>query len=73
MPRQLLYWVDLGTKSISRVNLDGRHRKTVVESNGYLDRPFGLAVFEVNKPLTAHCCTHVFYSMQINLEMNDNS
>ncbi|XP_036971783.1 low-density lipoprotein receptor-related protein 8-like [Acanthopagrus latus] len=46
MPRQLLYWVDLGTKSISRVNLDGRHRKTVVESNGYLDRPFGLAVFE---------------------------
>nr|XP_046247889.1 low-density lipoprotein receptor-like [Scatophagus argus] len=46
MPRQLLYWVDQGTKSISRVNLHGRHRKTVVESNGYLDRPFGLAVFE---------------------------
>ncbi|XP_076583327.1 low-density lipoprotein receptor-related protein 8-like [Chaetodon auriga] len=46
MPRQLLYWVDQGMKSISRVNLEGRHRKTVVESNGYLDRPFGLAVFE---------------------------
>ncbi|XP_054646782.1 low-density lipoprotein receptor-related protein 8-like [Dunckerocampus dactyliophorus] len=46
MPRQLLYWLDQGMRSISRVNLDGRHRKTVVESNGYLDRPFGLAVFE---------------------------
>ncbi|KAM8875172.1 low-density lipoprotein receptor-related protein 8-like isoform 2-T2 [Spinachia spinachia] len=46
MPRQLLYWVDRGMRSISRVNLEGRHRKTVVESNGYLDRPFGLAVFE---------------------------
>ncbi|XP_044218108.1 low-density lipoprotein receptor-like [Thunnus albacares] len=46
LPRQLLYWVDQGMRSISRVNLEGRHRKTVVESNGYLDRPFGLAVFE---------------------------
>ncbi|KAF3835250.1 hypothetical protein F7725_027808 [Dissostichus mawsoni] len=46
MPRQLLYWVDQGMRSISRVNLEGRHRKTVVESNGYLDQPFGLAVFE---------------------------
>ncbi|KAL6108128.1 uncharacterized protein ACO6RY_18735 [Pungitius sinensis] len=46
MPRQLLYWVDRGTRSISRVNLEGHHRKTVVESNGYLDQPFGLAVFE---------------------------
>lgn len=50
MPRQLLYWVDQGTKTISRVDLEGRHRKTVVESNGYLDRPFGLAVFEVKQP-----------------------
>lgn len=47
MPRKLLYWLDQGTKTISRVNLEGHHRKTVVESNGYLDRPFGLAVFEV--------------------------
>ncbi|XP_071342095.1 low-density lipoprotein receptor-like isoform X2 [Trachinotus anak] len=46
MPRQLLYWVDQGMRSISRVNLVGRERKTVVESNGFLDRPFGLAVFE---------------------------
>ncbi|XP_076009223.1 low-density lipoprotein receptor-like [Genypterus blacodes] len=46
MPRQLLYWADQGTRTISRVTLEGRHRKTVVESNGYLDRPFGLAVFE---------------------------
>nr|XP_057930105.1 low-density lipoprotein receptor-like isoform X2 [Doryrhamphus excisus] len=45
-PRHLLYWLDQGMRSISRVDLDGRHRKTVVESNGYLDRPFGLAVFE---------------------------
>ncbi|XP_069377921.1 low-density lipoprotein receptor-related protein 8-like isoform X1 [Paralichthys olivaceus] len=44
MPRQLLYWAD--QRSISRVNFKGRDRKTVVESNGYLDRPFGLAVFE---------------------------
>lgn len=49
MPRQLLYWYDQGTRSISRVNLEGRHRKTVVESNGYLDRSFGLAVFEVRQ------------------------
>lgn len=47
VPRQLLYWLDQGTRTISRVNLEGLHRKTVVESNGYLDRPFGLAVFEV--------------------------
>ena len=47
MPRKLLYWFDLGMRSISRVNLEGRHRKTVVESNGYLDRLFGLTVFEV--------------------------
>ncbi|KAG7514296.1 low-density lipoprotein receptor-related protein 8-like [Solea senegalensis] len=46
VPRQLLYWVDRGKRSISRVNLKGQDRKTVVESNGYLDRPFGLAVFE---------------------------
>ncbi|TKS74382.1 Potassium voltage-gated channel subfamily V member 2 [Collichthys lucidus] len=46
IPRQLLYWLDQGKRSISRVNLEGRQRKTVVESNGYLDRPFGLAVFE---------------------------
>lgn len=52
MPRRLLYWVDRGTKTISRVDLEGRHRKTVVESNGYLDRPFGLAVFEVKKKKT---------------------
>lgn len=39
--------MDQGTKTISRVNFEGRHRKTVVESNGYLDQPFGLAVFEV--------------------------
>lgn len=52
MPRQLLYWVDQGMRSISRVNLEGRHRKTVVESNGYLDRPFGLAVFEVKSLMT---------------------
>ncbi|XP_077441221.1 low-density lipoprotein receptor-like isoform X1 [Vanacampus margaritifer] len=46
MPRRLLYWLDSGMRSISRVTVDGRHRKTVVESNGYLDQPFGLAVFE---------------------------
>ncbi|KAF7646904.1 hypothetical protein LDENG_00180760, partial [Lucifuga dentata] len=46
MPRQLLYWADQGMRTISRITLEGRHRKTVVESNGYLDRPFGLAVFE---------------------------
>ncbi|XP_056271193.1 low-density lipoprotein receptor-related protein 8-like isoform X2 [Pseudoliparis swirei] len=46
VPRQLLFWADRGTRSISRVSLEGRHRKTVVESNGYLDRPLGLAVFE---------------------------
>lgn len=56
MPRRLLYWVDRGTKTISRVDLEGRHRKTVVESNGYLDRPFGLAVFEVKN---AHAHTTV--------------
>ncbi|XP_034035937.1 low-density lipoprotein receptor-like isoform X2 [Thalassophryne amazonica] len=46
MPRQLLYWADEGMRSISRVNFNGYHRKTVIESNGYLDRPYGLAVFE---------------------------
>ncbi|XP_029905112.1 low-density lipoprotein receptor-related protein 8-like [Myripristis murdjan] len=46
VPRRLLYWADQGMRTISRVSLEGRHRKTVVESNGYLDRPFGLAVFE---------------------------
>ncbi|KAM4629850.1 low-density lipoprotein receptor-like [Polymixia lowei] len=46
MPRQLLYWADQEKRTISRVSLEGRHRKTVVESNGYLDRPVGLAVFE---------------------------
>ncbi|XP_077574072.1 low-density lipoprotein receptor-like isoform X1 [Stigmatopora nigra] len=46
MPRQLLYWLDRGMRSISRVTLEGRHRKTVVESNGYLDQPFHLVVFE---------------------------
>ncbi|XP_065104474.1 low-density lipoprotein receptor-related protein 8-like isoform X2 [Paramisgurnus dabryanus] len=46
IPRGLLYWADSDRHTISRVAFDGRHRKTVVESNGYLDRPFGLAVFE---------------------------
>ncbi|XP_056132815.1 low-density lipoprotein receptor-related protein 8-like [Lampris incognitus] len=44
--RQLLYWADRGMRTISRVDFQGRYRKTVVESNGYLDRPVGLAVFE---------------------------
>uniref|UniRef100_A0A8C6T432 Very low-density lipoprotein receptor n=1 Tax=Neogobius melanostomus TaxID=47308 RepID=A0A8C6T432_9GOBI len=46
MPRQLLYWVDQGLRRISRVNLEGHHRKTVVESNGFLDQPSGLSLFE---------------------------
>ncbi|XP_036435572.1 low-density lipoprotein receptor-related protein 8-like [Colossoma macropomum] len=46
IPRGLLYWADSGLHTISRVRYDGQHRKTVVESNGYLDEPFGLAVFE---------------------------
>ncbi|MBN3302995.1 VLDLR protein, partial [Amia calva] len=46
MPRSLLYWVDSGLRTVSRIGLDGQHRKIVVESNGFLDRPFGLAVFE---------------------------
>ncbi|XP_016357422.1 low-density lipoprotein receptor-like [Sinocyclocheilus anshuiensis] len=44
--RGLLYWADSGLRTVSRVAFDGQHRKTVVESNGYLDQPFGLAVFE---------------------------
>ncbi|XP_043103911.1 low-density lipoprotein receptor-related protein 8-like isoform X2 [Puntigrus tetrazona] len=46
IPRGLLYWADSGLRIISRVAFDGQHRKTIVESNGYLDRPFGLAIFE---------------------------
>ncbi|KAL7884480.1 hypothetical protein AOLI_G00072500 [Acnodon oligacanthus] len=46
IPRGLLYWADSGLHTISRIRYDGQHRKTVVESNGYLDEPFGLAVFE---------------------------
>ncbi|XP_062306137.1 low-density lipoprotein receptor-like [Osmerus eperlanus] len=45
-PRLLLFWADAGMRTISRIDFEGRHRKTVVESNGYLDKPFGLAVFE---------------------------
>lgn len=63
LPRRLLYWVDQGMRSISRVNLEGRDRKTVVESNGYLDRPFGLALFEVRQHYILVVChitfTHV--------------
>ncbi|XP_056319930.1 low-density lipoprotein receptor-related protein 8-like isoform X1 [Danio aesculapii] len=46
VPRRLLYWADSGLRSISRISFDGQYRKTVVESNGYLDQPFGLAIFE---------------------------
>ncbi|KAL6459412.1 hypothetical protein MHYP_G00328840 [Metynnis hypsauchen] len=46
IPRGLLYWADSGLHTISRIRYDGQHRKTVVESNGYLDQPFGLAIFE---------------------------
>ncbi|XP_063057142.1 very low-density lipoprotein receptor-like [Engraulis encrasicolus] len=46
LPRGLLYWADAGTRSVSRVRFDGQQRKTVLESNGYLDRPSGLVVFE---------------------------
>ncbi|KAL7829096.1 hypothetical protein SRHO_G00327300 [Serrasalmus rhombeus] len=46
IPRGLLYWADSGLHTISRIRYDGQHRKMVVESNGYLDEPFGLAVFE---------------------------
>uniref|UniRef100_A0A3B1KLU4 Very low-density lipoprotein receptor-like n=1 Tax=Astyanax mexicanus TaxID=7994 RepID=A0A3B1KLU4_ASTMX len=46
LPRGLLYWADSGLHTISRVRYDGQHRKTVVESNGFLDKPFGLSVFE---------------------------
>ncbi|MCI4380474.1 hypothetical protein PGIGA_G00240380 [Pangasianodon gigas] len=46
VPRGLLYWADSRLNTVSRVTYDGLHRKTVVESNGYLDQPFGLAVFE---------------------------
>ncbi|XP_048108831.1 low-density lipoprotein receptor-related protein 8-like isoform X1 [Alosa alosa] len=60
LPRKLLYWADAGRHSLSRVNFDGRQRKTVLESNGYLDRPFGLAVFE----------GHVFWSDQASGTVN---
>lgn len=58
--------MDQGTKTISRVNFEGRHRKTVVESNGYLDQPFGLAVFEVRQHYNtvAHQKTTVFRKPQ---------
>ncbi|KAF7695720.1 hypothetical protein HF521_007443 [Silurus meridionalis] len=46
VPRMLLYWADSRLHTVSRVAYDGLHRKTVVESNGFLDQPFGLAVFE---------------------------
>ncbi|XP_060737619.1 very low-density lipoprotein receptor-like [Tachysurus vachellii] len=46
VPRGLLYWADSDLNTVSRVAYDGLHRKTVVESNGYLNQPFGLAVFE---------------------------
>ncbi|KAK0144150.1 Very low-density lipoprotein receptor [Merluccius polli] len=46
VPRQLLYWADRDTRTISRVDLAGRHRKTVLKSNGYMDQLSGLAVFE---------------------------
>ncbi|XP_067250641.1 very low-density lipoprotein receptor-like [Chanodichthys erythropterus] len=46
IPRGLLYWADSGLRTVSRVAFDGQQRKTVVESNGYLDQPFGLAIFE---------------------------
>ncbi|XP_012694849.1 low-density lipoprotein receptor-like [Clupea harengus] len=54
LPRKLLYWADAGRRSVSRISFNGQQRKTVLESNGYLDRPFGLAVFE----------GHVFWSDQ---------
>ncbi|XP_058869850.1 very low-density lipoprotein receptor-like isoform X1 [Acipenser ruthenus] len=41
-----LYWVDSQLHCISRVGLDGQHRRTVLESKDYLGRPFALAVFE---------------------------
>lgn len=46
VPRQLLYWADRDARSISRVDLAGRHRKAVLKSNGYMDQLSGLAVFE---------------------------
>ncbi|XP_035377692.1 very low-density lipoprotein receptor-like isoform X2 [Electrophorus electricus] len=46
IPRGLLYWADSEFREISRITFDGQHRKAVVESNGYVDQPFGLAVFE---------------------------
>ncbi|XP_060788621.1 low-density lipoprotein receptor-like isoform X2 [Neoarius graeffei] len=46
IPRGLLYWADAHLNTVSRVTYDGLHRKTVIESNGYLDQPFGLALFE---------------------------
>lgn len=53
IPRGLLYWADSGLRTVSRAAFDGQHRKTVVESNGYLDQPFGLAIFEV-RYITIH-------------------
>ncbi|XP_041086204.1 very low-density lipoprotein receptor-like [Polyodon spathula] len=41
-----LYWVDSQLHCISRVGLDGQHRKMILESKDYLGRPFALAVFE---------------------------
>ncbi|KPP63881.1 hypothetical protein Z043_117818, partial [Scleropages formosus] len=57
IPRHLLYWVDSGLRTISRVGLDGHHRKTVLESNGYLDKPFGLTgqVFWTDKETHSLC------------------
>ncbi|CAB1324524.1 unnamed protein product, partial [Coregonus sp. 'balchen'] len=40
-------------RTISRVGFDGEHRKTVVESNGYLDRPFRIG------------SGHVYWSEQV--------
>ncbi|XP_075467815.1 CD320 antigen isoform X2 [Ascaphus truei] len=41
-----VYWVDSELNTISRIGMDGQHRKVVLQSKQFLSNPSGIAVFE---------------------------
>ncbi|KAM4706777.1 CD320 antigen [Discoglossus pictus] len=67
--RSFIYWIDSKLNTISRIGMNGQHRKTVLHSKQFLAQPSGIAVFE-DKIFWSDMEQDAVYSMSRRLHAN---
>ncbi|XP_053558979.1 CD320 antigen isoform X2 [Bombina bombina] len=67
--RSFVYWMDSELNSISRISMDGLHRKKVIHSELFLAKPSGIAVFE-DRIFWSDMKREAIYSMSRRLHAN---